>query len=161
MDRWIQIRPVNKPPFLFQTEVKSWTGHAIGGQPITPEIALNNSRMKEIRTALWHEVWHEARNRPRKQSVGKVLTRMENPSEAPKLPVRPLLIFWWPIHPQGQPESWFERDIERNSDFKKLYFFSASTYLRSLGTDHIILEVPKLAARLKWLQRICPTTRAA
>jgi hypothetical protein len=64
-----------------------------------------------------------------------------------------LVIYWFAIHPQGEDEPFFYQTLTNNS-FSRIWFFSISTYLRSLKEDVIELNMPFAAKRIEWLLKL-------
>jgi hypothetical protein len=71
-------------------------------------------------------------------------------------PVRPMICFWDAMHPDGDGSPLFDVEVI-SKDFKRLWVFSMSNYVRNLLSDEIYyiqLDFPDTAARMNWINRI-------
>lgn len=152
LDAWIS----DGERTLYQTEIKMWGGNAIGGLQLkkdhTPE-ELVLLGQKQWQSRLWNM---EAQNF-RDMSVGKVLTPMQKPKGFETQEVQPLLCLWWLVVPQEESAggAWFTLPVQ-GAAFPAVNVFSLTRYLMSLSEDTLKLELPLLASRFDWLQRIFP-----
>lgn len=165
LDRWIVVEQPGEGKFLYQTEIKNWSAHAIGGEvlPVTagPQELANYKRRR------WERHWDLKRHTLKDASCAKVLVPMKPPAELEGFTVRPLLIFWEPIDQVGKrkaplfsvpvtdnfpfqrAQSWHGTDT-----FNELWVFSVSCYLRGLTDSNISLPMPDATLRLQTLNRI-------
>ena len=156
LDKWILVNNDGKRT-LYQTEIKNWSSHSIGGQAL----AIDASEQQAVNTAhlMFKNQFDEKRRTLRYPTTEKVLTRMRPPINVEQQ--RPLLCFWFPILPSTitDPSIAFSRVPVINENFGELDVFSLSLYLRSLynkgqeGT-YIELELPVLEARLEIIQKL-------
>lgn len=85
-------------------------------------------------------------------NVGKVLNPMKRPAGVDEsVPIEPLVIYWYAIHPDGSPHVFFPQDVSFACHFKRVWIFSMSAYLRTLDCEKLELEMQNTAARLGWL----------
>jgi hypothetical protein len=156
LDRWIKaVYPRGKVVY-FQTEIKNWSAHAIGGTRIS--LSANEDQLKTHRMERWSAVWNTKVNRPLYDHTAKVLHRMKSPEGAdPAHDVRPLLIFWYLLHPKGKRDCFFKSPVRTRAgegDFDEVSVFSMSSYLRRLSKRTIGLEMPEASMRLEWLDKM-------
>ena len=155
LDKWIEVHWDNKPAELFQTEIKSWSAHAIGGKRLP--VSASADYMSKHKIDRWDAVWDREKCLPRLDQVSKVLCPMARPSDAdPKVRIVPLLIFWNALHPTGATDYYFPVDVARGKSFRKLWVFSQSAYLRQLPDACIDIEMLDAACRVQWLHRLLP-----
>ena len=149
LDRWIDVVWPDGSGRLFQTEIKNWSAHAIGGK-----ILKANAPQNEV-SRFGMERWRGHVAGMHLKTINKVLTPMKKPwGVDPSHTVEPLLIYWWVIHPKGLNESFFSHDLDASTEFSRLWFFSMSSYLRGLNEAAIELEMPNAANRMSWLCRL-------
>ena len=165
LDRWIAVDQPGEGKFLYQTEIKNWSAHAIGGEvlPVStgPEELANYKRRR------WTRHWDLKRRTLKGASCAKVLVPMKPPDGFEGFAIRPLLIFWEPIGNIGKrKEPLFRVPVTANfpfqpapswqgtDTFKELWVFSVSCYLRDLTEDSIRLPMPDAAFRLQALNRL-------
>lgn len=150
LDRWVDVVWPDGSGRLFQTEIKNWSAHAIGGRPLKV-----NASQDDVATFGIEQWQGHARRIHTFKPISKVLTLMKKPQGAdPSHPLEPLLIYWWVIHPKGPSESFFPHDLETSTGFSRLWLFSMSSYLRGLNEDAIELEMPHTAKRMSWLHEL-------
>ena len=152
LDRWIQVDWQCGSRTVFQTEIKNWSAHAIGGQPL--RVSAAPEEVARYKQARWERHWDGRTIRP--ASAAKVLDLMKPPVDVNKDEVRPLLIFWEPIGPPEQSDKHLFKialpGMSTGSDeFRELWMFSVSSYLRSISDGHIELNMPDAAHRLRVL----------
>ncbi|MGA9115805.1 MAG: hypothetical protein WB626_03425 [Bacteroidota bacterium] len=145
LDGWIHLRH-DATEVLYQVEVKSWSAHALGGTPLP--IDAPKERQSEYRIARWKGEWNGFTFI--KENVRKVLTPMRPPEGCEGLPIKPLVCYWWPIHPDGLADPFFMMPLT-SEQFSEVSFFSMSNYLRGCGEAVITLDLPNTAARMGWL----------
>lgn len=150
LDRWVDVVWPDGSGRLFQTEIKNWSAHAIGGKILKvdappDEVARFGIQRWEMYAGAMY-TW---------KAINKVLTPMKKPPDVdPSHTLEPLLIYWWVIHPKGLSESFFSHDLETSTGFSRLWLFSMSSYLRGLNEDAIELEMPHTAKRMSWLHEL-------
>lgn len=149
LDRWVDVVWPDGSGRLFQTEIKNWSAHAIGGK------ILNVDAPPDEVARFGRERWRGHAGSMHWKPISKVLTPMKKPSGVdPSHTLEPLLIYWWVIHPEGLNESFFSHDLGPGQNFSRLWLFSMSSYLRSLNEAAIELEMPHAANRISWLHRL-------
>lgn len=160
LDRWLSVGWPDSSRTVFQTEIKSWSAHAYGGEVLPVE--AGTSAVAEYRQRRWDGRWDE-RNRLLRDSdrTRKVLVRMKPPPGVDAGDVRPLLIFWEAIGPRESdhlfkipnPKHEFPKTSWPTSpEFPELWVFSVSSYLRSIEAETLTLRMPSVARRLRFLQ---------
>ena len=177
LDRWIEADLSDEEPVLFQTEIKSWSAHAIGGK--TLQLEALPDEVEKYRRRQWENLWDAERRTLGRADVAKVLVHMKPPPDTEGRKVLPLLIFWTAMNPGDQPDvkkrvpgghlfsiseptcdfrftvppTWPEPD---KRGFPELWVFSVSSYLRSLKDEvaEIELEMPNAASRMRSLNRL-------
>lgn len=177
LDCWIYVEDKKGKQFLFQTEIKSWSAYAVGGNKL--EVDASDKVIKEFAIDRWERYKKEffkpqaikdEKKRKKKEEnakkVLKVLKEMKPPDieEYKDLKPVPLLILWVVIHPKGKKESYFLHSFDKLPKLlwgkpiaKKIHFFSVSMYLRSLrdkGKKTIKIEMPSFASRVKWINNL-------
>jgi hypothetical protein len=149
LDRWIQIIE-NDKTIYFQTEIKNWSAHSISGQK-TP-LTESEEDLIPYRIARWETQFDTDANVLRQEPANKVLIKMRAPIV--NVEIRPLIIFWDSMHPDGSPNPFFSVKVD-SSSFELLWIFSMSTYVRNLineGISEINVEMPGVVERLNWLE---------
>ena len=160
LDRWIRVKWPDEQGALFQTEIKSWSSHSIHGR--TLPVPATAEQLKEYKVARWKQHWDENRRCLRSPLTSKVLTRMQEPDRVDKGGVRPLLIFWEALAPTEEVEQHLFRvnvSSDAPGDFKELWVFSVSSYLRSVQESTLNLYMPEAASRLAVLGQLFPKNR--
>jgi len=149
LDRWIlAIR--NDKKIYYQTEIKNWSAHAIGGTVL--KINATQDEVSEYKIKRWHKSWDG--QTLTEKAARKVLTPMKPIEENSK--VEPLICFWMSMHPEGKKEPFFSVDI-KDKNFSRLWVFSMSAYLRNLlnsGEKKATLEMPDTESRVAWLNTL-------
>ncbi len=162
LDRWISVRWPDTSRTVFQTEIKSWSAHAFGGEVL--EVEAGASAVAEYRQRRWDGRW-DAGNRLLRNGgpTLKVLVRMKPPPGVDAGDVHPLLIFWEAIGPRGSdhlfkvpdPRHEFPKASWPTSpEFPELWVFSVSSYLRSIDAETLTLRMPSAAHRLRFLRNL-------
>ena len=93
----------------------------------------------------------------KQEPARKVLIQMKSLDKEAE--IRPLIIFWDSLHPDGNPEPFFNVAID-DSHFQRLWIFSMSTYVRGLinsGVNELPVHMPNVVDRLDWLNKIYRT----
>ncbi len=155
LDRWIEVVWPDNSVTVFQAEIKNWSAHAIGGRIIP--VAATVEQLKESKVALWKRHWDTDGCCLRGGGTSKVLTRMKTPDGVDTCAVRPLLIFWEALAPEEDVDKHlFTVKVAENApgDFKELWVFSVSSYLRSVQASTLELDMPEAASRLGVLRRL-------
>jgi len=142
LDAWVQT-----PEVLYQVEVKNWSSHSFAGTRFP--LAASEDIACAHRKAIWAEYWNGSTfvDAP----AAKVLVPMKPPVENAR--VEPLIAFWVALHPKGSASPFFSIPLEGKS-FDRVSVFSMSTYLRSLDSGSLDLELPQTHMRLDVLGRI-------
>ena len=159
LDRWIQVDWQCGSRTIFQTEIKSWSAHAIGGQPLP--VCATPEEVTRYKQARWERRWDGRTIKP--ISAAKVLARMKPPDGVDEMDVRPLLIFWEPLGPHEHSDKHLFKvalpEMSTASDeFQELWVFSVSSYLRSISASRIELNMPDAARRLRMLSCLFSTS---
>lgn len=156
LDRWLRIQENNKIIY-FQTEIKNWTAHSYRGKS-SPEDS-DKEGMKKYRKDRWEQRFDVSNHCLRDASANKVLVPMKLDSTiALNAEIRPLIIFWEAMHPEGSNDACFPVPVN-GSTFKKLWVFSMSNYVRNLiendkDKENIEVNMPAVDTRIKWLNTI-------
>lgn len=173
LDRWIEADLASGEKYLFQTEIKSWSAHAIGGKVVP--VPATRAQLSEEKRRNWGKLWDPDARTLSNKLAAKVLVPMNPPKNAECRTILPLLIFWYPVVPgnksQGIPrvkgghlfsvasptaEFPFATDDSwpKVCEFPELWMFSVSSYLRSLKQSQLELKMPQAAARLRTLTEL-------
>ena len=179
LDRWVAADLPGDRKVLFQTEIKSWSAHAIGGKIL--RLDATNDDIANLQRKTWEEQWDSSKQTLKHQYVAKVLVRMSPPSDMKDWDPFPMIIYWTVVDPRvsssaekigegnhlfrikkvtyefpfRQPESW-----DCSHKFEELWVFSVSSYLRFLlgkGCREIKLPMPDAVGRLRSLGRLAKT----
>jgi hypothetical protein len=154
LDRWLSVQESNKVIY-YQTEIKNWTAHSYRGKSLPNN--LDEEGMKKYRKDRWEQRFDVSNYCLRDTSANKVLVPMKLDSTIPPdAEIRPLIIFWEAMHPEGSNDACFSVSVN-GSTFKNLWVFSMSNYVRNLiDKDNVNIEVNMTAvdARIKWLNTI-------
>ena len=169
LDRWIEADLEDGRLVLFQTEVKSWSAHAIGGKVLP--IGVSPDELRAYQSEFWQRRW-DARKRTLKDNyTAKVLVRMKPKGfDKGSREQLPLIIFWQPTAPaKGFPNGYMVQGRHLFSvpnptcdfGFPELWVFSVSSCLRNLvkTQDSVDLEMPMAEARLGALSRLIGRVR--
>ena len=156
LDRWIKLQWPDRSAIVFQTEIKNWSAHAFGSVPFPLSGSLREVRRRKREQ--WDSLWDSRKKRLKNPLTEKVLVPMRPPDCVDHgVEVLPLLIFWAAVESRKKPnDHLFQVDVA-GAEFKKLWVFSVSGYLRSLrseGVASIELEMPDAARRLWSLNRL-------
>lgn len=155
LDRWIKVIENDKAVY-FQTEIKNWSAHAFSGRK-TP-VTESEEELIPYRVARWKIQFDTDANTLRQEPAKKVLIKMKAPDLNGE--IRPLIIFWDSMHPEGSPEPFFSIKVD-DAPFNLLWVFSMSTYVRNLinqGISEIDVEMPSVVERLRWLETLFKKT---
>ena len=155
LDRWIRVKLSDGSGYALQTEIKSWSSHAIQGR--TLPVPATTEQLREYKVARWKQHWDLERLCLKGTYTAKVLTRMKVPKEVGESKVQPLLIFWEALAPEGEVDKHlFNVKVAKDAPghFKELWVFSVSSYLRSIQESTLDLEMPEAAGRLGVLDRL-------
>ena len=173
LDRWIEADLADEGPVLFQTEIKSWSAHAIGGKILSLNAPCEE--VQEYKRRHWENLWDAERKTLGRADVAKVLVHMKPPPGTEGRKILPLLIFWTAMNPGDKPDV-TERvagghlfSISKPTcdfqfpvpptwpdqrGFPELWVFSVSSYLRSIKDEVMKLDMPNAAGRLRSLNRL-------
>jgi hypothetical protein len=147
LDRWILVTK-NGRTVLYQTEIKNWSAHAIGGKRF--DVASDDEAATAYRLERWAKEW-DGSNFLKKQ-VRKVLTPMKSPRL--DVSVEPLVCYWTALHPRGATYPFFQIPLA-TGPFETLSVFSMSSYLRlNVGAGDLTLPMRDTARRLELLTAI-------
>lgn len=152
LDNWLYVESDNEN-WLFQVEVKNWSAHSLGGKHLALDATA--TQLAEFKKAKWREQWDEANETFRHAAVVKVLSAMRSPLQNCR--VEPLVIYWFAIHHSGADEPFFE--VKAQGEFKRVFVFSISSYLRSLNQKTIQIDAPRVAERFRILQGLFSDTK--
>ena len=154
LDRWIEVRWNTGTETLFQTEIKNWSAHSLSGE-ILP-LSASDEEVRAYKQSRWENRWDRDEQRLRVRQTSKALSPMRPPNGSEGKDIQPLLIFWEALAPRGNAdEHLFSVDVAENpGKFAKLWVFSVSSYLRSVGRDKLELELPQASQRLAVLGRL-------
>lgn len=141
----------------YQTEIKMWAGNAIGGLRLNE--GLTPAELSQRGQKQWLErIWNASEQTFYAPQVGKVLGKMSLPPGIEAAKVEPLVCLWWLVAADDNSEAWFTLPLQegRHPPFKQVHVFSLTRYLVGLPDELLELEVPRLAERLDWIERIFP-----
>lgn len=163
LDRWIGVNWLDGRSTAFQTEIKNWSAHAIGGKSLL--VTAGRDEVADYKQKRWERHWNERLSTLQSPLTAKVLVRMKPPDGVDENKIRPLLMFWEAIGPKEQcdkhlfsveacksrfpfrkPDSWTEF-----CKASELWVFSVSSYLRSILEPTLDLSMPVGVSRLKIL----------
>ncbi len=147
LDKWLFVKSSDKN-WLFQVEVKNWSAHSIGGKHLP--LDATDEQIQNAKITRWAEQWDEENGKFRDAKVNKVLSVMRSPIE--NCIVKPLIVYWFVIHPTGKSEPFFE--VKTKSHFERAFVFSVSDYLRSLPNETINVDVPRIEERISIIKRL-------
>lgn len=145
LDRWIKVFEPDSTITLYQTEIKNWSSHAIGGKTLS--VNADHDTIRKCKIDYWKSQWNYDLNCFKGDNVKKVLNRMKPPESGT---IHPLVIYWFPLHPEGLDEPFFDINTS-HSEFSTVYIFSVSSYLREIDQEKVFIEAPQITARLNWL----------
>ena len=160
LDRWIKADwPDDRGKILYQTEIKNWSAHAIGGREL--QVNAKPDEIAAYKQKCWHRHWNPKSNTLKGNLCAKVLVPMKRPDGLEARDVRPLLIFWEALGHKKAGQHLFSVNAYRSksqfpelckfSEPTELWVFSVSSYLRSLKKTHICLRMPHAARRMRAL----------
>ena len=173
LDRWIEADLPGGRRVLFQTEIKSWSAHAIGGEKLPLDAPPD--QVEAYRRRRWQDQWDPENRTLTRPEVTKVLVLMKPTFDTAGREFLPLLIYWHPIGPGDQPDKQDRAEgghLFSISDptcrfgfplpptwpapheFPELWVFSVSSYLRSITASQVELRMPNAARRLQTLTRL-------
>ncbi len=155
LDRWLSIKDGDQVIY-YQTEIKNWTAHSYRGKSCPVNLDVNG--MKAYRKGRWEQRFDISSQSLRDVSANKVLVPMRfDGTIEPEAEIKPLIIFWEAMHPEGLSEEFFPVDVN-GSNFEKLWIFSMSNYVRNLIDENIATKIdvnmPAVDARIEWLNSI-------
>lgn len=180
LDRWIEADLKDGRKVLFQTEIKNFSAHAIGGKTLS--INASTEEVEAYKNEFWQRRWDAVNRTLLHAYTAKVLVRMNPPSDTGSRKQLPLLIFWEAMAPVpgfghcdeakgghlfkvSKPTCDFSFAVPGSWDghergFPELWIFSMSSYLRSVAkaNDNLALEMPIATDRLRALNRLVTQT---
>ncbi len=159
LDFWIKVGWRGRA-ILYQTEIKNWSAHAIGGKKL--DLDATARTIAEYKVERWRALWDEGNKDftlGTRRHLGKVLVQMRCPREYGNNKVKPLVCLWTALHPHGGPACFFKRRLPEGQHFKNVWFFSMSAYLRTLlqrnqNQESIQIEMPNTVKRVQWLRKL-------
>ena len=158
LDRWIDTEWSDGSRSVFQTEIKSWSAHAVGGTVLP--LTATREEVRDYKQARWERRWDSDQECLRQSYTSKVLSRMKLPDGVgPEIIVRPLLIFWEALAPPENADAHlFSVEVADGlAEFNELWVFSVSSYLRNVldaGVGILQLDMPDTAHRLGFLNKL-------
>jgi hypothetical protein len=158
LDFWIK-EEFEKKTIYYQTEVKNWSSHSLGGTKLEhfkdKNDVISYAKDKFLKFYDYENkiIYHE--------SVNKVLKTMKLPKEFENntnTSIKPLICFWFPVLPKNciDLEPFFSVE-SNNENFNEIFIFSISIYLRKLLKENIKtikINLPKLENRLNKIKSI-------
>ena len=178
LDRWIEVDLPGGRRVRFQTEIKSVSGQAVGA----PVLAVDASedRFAKVGRQFWDDRWDSGKNTLAEPNMAKVLIPMKLREGMEPRELLPLLIFWCPLVPGDEVE---KRDEvaeghlfsvsnvtydfpfvapwtwDSEGNFDQVWFFSMSSYLRSIRHKtvkplELKLKMPRAANKVQALMRL-------
>lgn len=174
LDRWILHHLSDGQKIAYQTEIKNWSVHSIGGKTFD-ELDLNYPFKNILDNAQKNFTKNCHFDKAGKigfidKSVGKVLLKMKQDERTYNHVIKPLICFWMPICPDKDIKPFFEKECSSDADlkpfcneskFNSVSFFSASIYLRELilknpGVNDLSIEIysTNIKQRLDILQSL-------
>lgn len=156
LDRWLKVTNHASTTF-YQTEIKNWCSHSIGGQRIL--LDADDETIIKYAHKRFSEQWNEDKETLRHHYVAKVLKpmRIVNSIDVKARIVEPLICFWYPILSTSITSITPFFHVDCKEHFDKLYFFSLSIYLRGLlknGITTIDIDMHHFEQRIKKLQEM-------
>ena len=171
LDAWATSK-LGGQSHLLQIEIKNWSATAPGVKTLAPETPQHSQEIREYREKCWNNYFWDYNDYtaflPAGDNINKVLRRMVLPSgylEKDRKTVRPLLMLWAAMHPEGKKEALFKvklpstrtcnQEVDNFGGFKELWFFSMSSHIRNLHHQNIssirvdkrLLEAPMNAIK--------------
>lgn len=161
LDRWILHHLSDGQKIAYQTEIKNWSVHSIGGKPfdeLNLEDPYNNILNFKKNAKINFERNCVIKNNKIgfiDKSVGKVLLKMKRDPRTDNHIIKPLVCFWMPICSDEDIKPFFVMECSTDTDLNPFYeigefntvsFFSASIYLRELilknpGVNDLSIEI--------------------
>lgn len=147
----------NRKNTLYQTEVKNWCSHSLGGKRL--DIHATATQVVNYAHERYEEQWNTSLNTFQHDYVRKVLLPMRLPQGIPQCTVEPLVAYWYPILPPRitDPIPFFNMPVTGSDLFSSVSIFSMSLYLRQLlnqGILFIDIEAGLLYSRMQRLQQM-------
>ena len=147
LDGWLKVTGKNEG-FLYQVEIKNWTAHSKNGRPAPLNAAQDD--LRKIARKHWNSIWDEQSRHFKAKEARKCLEKKTSPEA--DLETRPIICFWWPVSAGDDVSPMFEVEAA-SPDFSRLWVFSMSLYLRSLQSEHVSLELPRVERRMARLNQ--------
>ena len=161
LDCWIEVDWTDKGKILYQTEIKNSASRAIGGATLSA--TANREAIAKHKQERWPKYWHAKTRTLTWHGIDKVMTPgMKRPPGLEDRDSEPLLILWEPVGPKGADVHLFDVAVSqsRYPEFRRLWVFSVSSYLRSLTGETICLPMPNAARRIRALTSMFSTREA-
>lgn len=144
LDGWVRVQHSALAGVThYQTEVKSWSAHGVGGGSVYLDANSTGAELATFKVNVWERYWRDGRFLA--EGLNKVLVPMKAPGDAARILL--LACLWTPVHPMGLAEPFFEV-ATIGAVFPSVCVFSASSFLRGLGQEHVALPLPTLAQRM-------------
>ncbi len=175
LDRWILHHKKNEKKIAYQTEIKNWSVHSLGGKTFD-NLDLKNPLKNIVKIAQENFDKNCKEDELGKigfinDSVGKVLLKMKSDERIDdSYIIKPLVCFWMPICSNNNLKPFFTKDCSSDININPFYyhgnfdnvsFFSASIYLRELilmnpGVNNLSIEIysTNIKQRLDILQSL-------
>jgi hypothetical protein len=174
LDRWILHHTSDGQKIAYQTEIKNWSVHSLGGKTFD-QLELKNPLKNILDNAQKNLKKNCLIDKDGKigfidKSVGKVLLNMKPDKRVDNHIIKPLICFWMPICSDDDIKAFFVKDCSSDTDLNPFYnerkfnsvsFFSASIYLRELilknpGVNDLSIEIysTNIKQRLDILQSL-------
>ena len=159
LDRWIVVDRPNCGRQVFQTEIKHWSAHGVGGKCISPD--AEPEELRNHKHCRWRKQWDACKQDLKYDGAAKVLMPTKPPpGDLKGSCILPLIIYWAPMAPECKPDKPLF-SVRTNSEcfFKELWIFSISSYLRCIVDNQpkICLKMPTAAKRLQILKDLFPS----
>lgn len=142
LDAWVKTRH-NNISTLFQTEIKNWSGHSLGGYNLSCH--ANDNELDDFSEMKYSYYFGNISSVP--PEINKVYINMSPPM--PDIEIKKLLCFWFYIVNINR-----EPFFTIHNSLGELNVFSGSAYLRSIKDNTIELELPRVSERLNILSSI-------
>ena len=156
LDRWIVVDRPNCDRLVFQTEIKHWSAHSVGGKCISPD--AEPEELQNHKHGRWSIQWDPKEQSLKRDPKGRV-NKVHMPTKPPPGDLKgscilPLIIYWAPMLPECKPDKPLFRVCINSECFKELWVFSISSYLRCIEDQQpkICLKMPTAAKRLQILK---------
>jgi hypothetical protein len=164
LDKWF-VQDDGENVFLYQTEIKNWSAHSLGGTRATEKLRglpINSKEWSEHRKKVWDQRF-TIESTLKDPKTWKVLTPMKPPPKYEKAAIKPVICFWEGMHPEGKTDVFFDVPL-KDEKFDKLFVFSMSNFVHQLlarGIDFLDVAMPNAVIRKDWIEKLfCDTPPA-